>query len=54
MRIREILREEMKGSTVVTIAHRVEAVKDAQRCVVLGKGRVIEEGMVGEMRNLME
>lgn len=54
MRIQEILREEMKGSTVVTIAHRVEAVKDAERCVVLGKGKVLEEGMVGEMRNLME
>ena len=54
MRIQEILREEMKGSTVVTIAHRVEAVKDAQRCVVLGKGKVLEEGLVGEMRDLME
>lgn len=49
MRIQEILREEMKSSTVVTIAHRVEAVKNADRCVVLGKGKVIEEGAVGEV-----
>ncbi|KAK2630395.1 hypothetical protein QTJ16_001215 [Diplocarpon rosae] len=51
-RIQRILREEMQESTVVTIAHRVEAVSDAKYCVVLAKGRVVEEGPVGEVRSL--
>jgi len=38
------LREEMKGSTVITIAHRVEAVRNADYAIVLGKGRVLEAG----------
>ncbi|KAG9245513.1 ABC transporter-like protein [Calycina marina] len=49
MRIQEILREEMKESTVITIAHRVEAVKDADFCVELAKGRVLEVGEPGNM-----
>jgi ABC-type multidrug transport system fused ATPase/permease subunit len=44
MRIQEILREEMKESTVITIAHRVDAVRGADNCVVLGKGRILESG----------
>jgi ABC-type multidrug transport system fused ATPase/permease subunit len=54
MRIQEILREEMRESTVITIAHRVEAVKNAEFCVVLGKGRVLEEGPAGAMMGMME
>jgi ABC-type multidrug transport system fused ATPase/permease subunit len=54
MRIQEILREEMRDSTVITIAHRVEAVKNAEFCVVLGKGRVIEQGRAGDMVGRME
>jgi len=54
MRIQEILRAEMNESTVVTIAHRVEAVKGARRCVVLGRGEVLEEGEVGEVGLSME
>jgi ABC-type multidrug transport system fused ATPase/permease subunit len=48
MRIQEILRDEMKESTVITIAHRVDAVRGADHCVVLGKGRILESGGVGE------
>jgi len=44
MEIQKILREEMKGSTVITIAHRVEAVRNADYAIVLGKGRVLEAG----------
>ncbi|KAL2074658.1 hypothetical protein VTL71DRAFT_8437 [Oculimacula yallundae] len=44
MRIQRILREEMRESTVVTIAHRVEAVSDAAFCVVLAKGKVVQDG----------
>jgi ABC-type multidrug transport system fused ATPase/permease subunit len=54
LRIQEILREEMTESTVLTIAHRVEAVKDAQFCVVLGKGKVLETGSAAEIKERME
>jgi ABC-type multidrug transport system fused ATPase/permease subunit len=49
MRIQQILREEMKGSTVITIAHRAEAVKHADYCIVLGEGRVIQQGKAADM-----
>ncbi|RFU32735.1 hypothetical protein B7463_g3630, partial [Scytalidium lignicola] len=54
LRIQEILRDEMKESTVITIAHRVEAVSNADYCVVLGKGKVIEKGVPGSMVDLMQ
>lgn len=49
MQIQQILHEEMKESTVVTIAHRLEAVRNADYCIVLGKGKVIEQGPAEEM-----
>lgn len=42
--IQEVIREELAQSTVVTIAHRVEAVKGADWCVVLEKGGLKEFG----------
>ncbi|KAH6611900.1 P-loop containing nucleoside triphosphate hydrolase protein [Boeremia exigua] len=48
-RIQSVLREEMKESTVITIAHRLEAVKNADYCVVLGKGRLIKAGKAEDM-----
>jgi ABC-type multidrug transport system fused ATPase/permease subunit len=39
IRIQQVLREEMKESTVITIAHRLEAVRNADYCVVPGKGK---------------
>lgn len=48
-RIQKVLREEMKQSTVITIAHRLEAVKSADYCVVLGKGKVIKAGRAADM-----
>lgn len=45
--IQEVLQEEMKQSTVVTIAHRVEAVKHADYRIVLGDGKIVEQGPVG-------
>jgi ABC-type multidrug transport system fused ATPase/permease subunit len=49
MEIQQVLREELSEATVVTIAHRVEAVKGADWCIVLDKGRVLSEGPAGEM-----
>ncbi len=48
-RIQTVLREEMRHSTVITIAHRLEAVKNADYCVVLGKGKLIKAGKASEM-----
>ena len=49
VRIQQILREEMRGSTVITIAHRAEAVAHADYCVVLGKGQVLQQGRAADM-----
>lgn len=48
-RIQSVLREEMRESTVITIAHRLEAVKNADYCVVLGKGKVVQAGKAEDM-----
>lgn len=44
LEIQQILREEMSESTLITIAHRVEAVRNADYAVVLDKGRVVRAG----------
>ncbi|TFA98005.1 ATP-dependent bile acid permease [Trichoderma ghanense] len=45
--VQRILREELRESTVVTIAHRLEAVEDAQWCLRLEGGRVVGCGPAG-------
>lgn len=47
--IQQVLRDELKGSTVITVAHRLEAVKHADYCIVLDKGRVLEQGPAASM-----
>ncbi|KAI0018349.1 canalicular multispecific organic anion transporter 1 [Xylariomycetidae sp. FL0641] len=42
--IQDVLRDELKQSTVITIAHRLEAVKDADYFLRLDAGRVVEAG----------
>jgi ABC-type multidrug transport system fused ATPase/permease subunit len=42
--IQDVLRDELKESTVITIAHRLEAVKDADYFIRLDGGRVVECG----------
>ncbi|KAK0856280.1 hypothetical protein LTR03_001371 [Friedmanniomyces endolithicus] len=51
MQIQQVMHEEMKDSTVITIAHRLEAVRNADYCIVLGKGRILEQGPASEMLN---
>ncbi|KAF1960533.1 ABC bile acid transporter-like protein [Byssothecium circinans] len=48
-RIQSVLREEMRESTVITIAHRLEAVRNADWCIVLGKGKLVRCGPAEEM-----
>lgn len=49
LRIQQVLAEEMEASTVITIAHRVEAVRRADWVVVLGEGSVRRVGSVAEV-----
>ncbi|KAI1200587.1 ABC transporter [Nemania serpens] len=42
--IQDVLRDELAQSTVITIAHRLEAVRDADYFIRLDAGRVIEAG----------
>ena len=42
--IQRVLREELAESTVVTIAHRMAAVREADACVELSNGRVVRIG----------
>ncbi|KAK8027114.1 ABC transporter [Apiospora marii] len=44
MAIQEVLRDELRQSTVITIAHRLEAVKDVDYFVRLDNGKVVEFG----------
>lgn len=39
----------MCESTVITIAHRLEAVKDADYVIVLAEGRVVDQGRAEEV-----
>jgi ABC-type multidrug transport system fused ATPase/permease subunit len=48
--IQRLLREELRYSTVITIAHKAEAVEDADWEVVLDKGRVVRAGPRGRRR----
>ncbi|CAI7641157.1 unnamed protein product [Penicillium discolor] len=49
LEIQQIIREELQQSTVITIAHRIEAVKDADYFVVLDQGRVSRQGHVRDL-----
>ncbi|KAL3476869.1 integral peroxisomal membrane peroxin-domain-containing protein [Aspergillus californicus] len=49
LEIQAVLREEMKESTVVTIAHRLEAIRDADYVVELEGGKVGRAGYVRDM-----
>ncbi|KAI4247900.1 MAG: hypothetical protein L6R42_009476, partial [Xanthoria sp. 1 TBL-2021] len=48
MQIQAILREELKESTVITVAHRLEAVKDADFFVRLEEGKLKACGPAGD------
>lgn len=49
LEIQQIVREELDSSTVITIAHRIEAVKDAEYFVVLDQGMVARQGHVRDL-----
>ena len=47
--LQEGLKELMKGRTTVVIAHRLSTIRDADKIVVLDKGRVVAEGKHEEL-----
>ncbi|KAH7333107.1 P-loop containing nucleoside triphosphate hydrolase protein [Rhexocercosporidium sp. MPI-PUGE-AT-0058] len=47
--IQSVLREELKGSTLVTIAHRLRTVIDYDRVIVMSGGEVLEIGAPKEL-----
>ncbi|KAK2758065.1 hypothetical protein FQN54_004472 [Arachnomyces sp. PD_36] len=46
LEIQQTIRDELKESTVVTIAHRLEAIKNANYSVVLDQGKIASQGYV--------
>lgn len=48
-KILEKLREEMKNKTCVWISHRISAIQEADKIVVLDQGKIIEEGTHAEL-----
>jgi ABC-type multidrug transport system fused ATPase/permease subunit len=51
LEIQKIIREEMRESTVITIAHRLEAINEADYYVVLDRGQVTRQGHVEGSQN---
>ncbi|KAG4441997.1 hypothetical protein IFR05_002523 [Cadophora sp. M221] len=47
--IQSVLREELKGSTLVTIAHRLRTVIDYDRVIVMSGGKILEIGAPKEL-----
>lgn len=46
MHIQQVLRHELRESTIITIAHRLEAVRHADYQIVLQDGRVASQGPI--------
>ena len=49
-RVRERIARVAKGRTIVEIAHRISAVRDADQIIVMDAGRVVETGTYAELR----
>ena len=50
-KIQRAVKKEFVANTVLTIAHRLETIADSDLIVVLGDGRVLEQGSTLELLN---
>jgi ATP-binding cassette subfamily B protein len=48
-RLQQLMREVCASATVLTIAHRLQTVMEADWLVVMGGGRIVETGRPGEL-----
>ena len=47
--VQRVIREKFKSCTVITIAHRLDTVIDSDKVIVMGEGRLLEEGSPFEL-----
>lgn len=47
--IQKVIRESFAGTTVITIAHRLDTIADYDKILVMRKGKVAEEGSPFEL-----
>ncbi|CAD6189209.1 unnamed protein product [Caenorhabditis auriculariae] len=47
--VQETIRREFSDSTIITIAHRLNTILDYNRIIVMDKGKIIEDGIPGEL-----
>ena len=47
--VQESLDKIMKGKTTISIAHRIETIKNSERIFVFEKGQIVEQGNYEEL-----
>jgi ATP-binding cassette, subfamily C (CFTR/MRP), member 1 len=47
--MQRLIREEFRGYTIITVAHRLDTILDSDRIVVLNSGRIVEVGTPEEL-----
>ena len=53
-KLQKVIRNEFKGSTIITIAHRLNTILDYDRIFVLDKGLLKEKGTIKELMKKKE
>jgi len=52
--VREIIKRDLKGKTVIEVIHRLEHIMDFDTVVVVDRGRVVEIGNPGELLQMSD
>ena len=47
--VQDSLDEIMKGKTTISIAHRIETIKNSERIYVFEKGKIVEQGSYSDL-----